>query len=89
MTSIAILGGTGALGGALASSLARAGHEIWIGSRDPEKARAAAAALAEVRPGASIRSGELGACAAAAELCILTVPYAAHAETLARVKAGQ
>ena len=86
MSRIAILGGTGALGGALAANLAKAGHEIWIGSRDPEKARVAAAALAEARPGASFFSGDLEACAQGADLCILTVPYAAHAETLTRVK---
>ena len=86
MSGIAILGGTGALGGALAANLAKAGHEIWIGSRDPEKARVAAAALAETHPGATFFSGDLEACAQGADLCILTVPYAAHVETLTRVK---
>ena len=39
---IAILGGTGDLGSALARWLARVGHEIIIGSRDAAKAAAAA-----------------------------------------------
>src|SRR5713226_8939975 len=42
---IAILGGTGAQGTGLALRLAVAGHEITIGSRDAERARAAAADL--------------------------------------------
>ena len=87
MTSIAILGGAGALGSALALRLARAGHEIWIGSRDAEKARAFATNLAAEIPGARIHGDGLTACAGAAEICVLTVPYAAHAETLAQVKA--
>lgn len=87
MTRIAILGGAGALGSALALRLARAGHEIWIGSRDAEKARAFALDLAAGIPGARIHGDGLTACAGAAEICVLTVPYAAHAETLAQVKA--
>lgn len=86
MTSIAILGGAGALGSALAQRLARAGHEIWIGSRDAEKARAFAGTLAADIPGARIHGDGLIACAGAAEICVLTVPYAAHGETLAQVK---
>ena len=86
MTSIAILGGAGALGGALAARLARAGHEVWIGSRDPEKARVFSINLSTEIPGARIHGDGLRACADAAELCVLTVPYAAHAETLALVR---
>ena len=42
---IAIIGGTGALGGALAKRLAQKGTPIIIGSRDPAKAEAAAAEI--------------------------------------------
>jgi len=86
VTSIAILGGAGALGGALAGRLAKAGHDIWIGSRDPEKAQAFAQTVAASVPGARVRGGDYRTCAAEAEVCILTVPYAAHAETLGQVK---
>jgi coenzyme F420-0:L-glutamate ligase/NADPH-dependent F420 reductase len=86
VTSIAILGGAGALGGALAGRLAKAGHDVWIGSRDPEKARAFAQTLAAGLARARVRGGDYRTCAAEAELCILTVPYAAHAETLGQVK---
>ncbi|HEX4179954.1 MAG TPA: coenzyme F420-0:L-glutamate ligase [Caulobacteraceae bacterium] len=86
MTSIAILGGAGALGGALAGRLARVGHTVWIGSRDPAKAQAFSQALDGGSAGGRVRGGDYRACAAEAEICILTVPYAAHAETLNQVK---
>src|SRR5262245_7105607 len=43
---IALLGGTGAQGSALALRLARAGHQVTIGSRDAGRARLAAGKLA-------------------------------------------
>ena len=42
---VAIVGGTGAFGLALARRLARRGHEVVVGSRDAERAQAAAAEL--------------------------------------------
>jgi coenzyme F420-0:L-glutamate ligase/NADPH-dependent F420 reductase len=87
VTSIAILGGAGALGSALATRLAKAGHEIWIGSRDAEKGRAFALGLAADLPGARINGGDLVTSAANADLAVVTVPYAAHADTLALVRA--
>ncbi|WP_414894339.1 NAD(P)-binding domain-containing protein, partial [Sphingomonas sp. Root1294] len=39
MTSIAVIGGTGALGKGIARRLVRAGHTVTIGSRSPEKAK--------------------------------------------------
>jgi hypothetical protein len=50
---VAILGGTGSFGGALAKRLADAGEEIVIGSRDAERAQAAAAALGGGAAGAA------------------------------------
>ncbi len=47
--SIAIIGGTGALGGGLAARWARAGHAVIIGSRSPDKA--ARAAISAQNPG--------------------------------------
>ena len=82
MTNIAVLGGTGALGAALALRLARAGHAVWIGSRDPEKARAFAADLIARHPGLGVRGASYREAAAAADEVYLTVPYAAHAETI-------
>ena len=43
--NIAVIGGTGAEGSGLASRLAKAGHRVVIGSRDPAKAKLIAAEL--------------------------------------------
>ncbi|MGA1737326.1 MAG: NAD(P)-binding domain-containing protein, partial [Pseudomonadales bacterium] len=48
--TIAILGGTGALGSGLAIRWARAGHRIIIGSRTLEKAEEAVTALRAQSP---------------------------------------
>jgi coenzyme F420-0:L-glutamate ligase/NADPH-dependent F420 reductase len=83
---IGILGGSGALGAALAARLASAGHHVWIGSRDAEKGRAFASDVASAGAGRRVSGGDLRTCAIEAELCFLTVPYAAHADTLVAVK---
>lgn len=88
MTSLAIIGGTGALGAALARRLAAAGREVWIGSRDPAKAQAAAEAIAAEFPGARVGGLGLAQAAERGDICVVTVPYAAHADTLAQIRAG-
>ena len=77
---IAVLGGGGNLGGALAKRWAKAGHEVIIGSRDP----------ARVKPYAD----EIGAtaktnadAAAAGEIVVITVPYANQTAILDEVVA--
>ena len=45
ITSICVVGGTGAEGSGLALRWAKAGHRVTIGSRDPAKAAAAAEEL--------------------------------------------
>jgi coenzyme F420-0:L-glutamate ligase/NADPH-dependent F420 reductase len=87
--SYSIIGGTGALGAALARRLALAGHTVVIGSRDADKAAAFAAEMKAGLPASAQVSGlGLADAAAAAEVCVLTVPYAAHADTLAQVRGG-
>ncbi len=72
---IAIIG-AGNVGGALASSLTRAGHDVTVTSRDPEHARA-------VARDTGARAGESNAAAAAAsDLVVLAVPFQS-AETVA------
>jgi 8-hydroxy-5-deazaflavin:NADPH oxidoreductase len=78
---IAILGGTGAQGGGLALRLARAGHEVVIGSRDTERAQAAAARIGG-QVGGKVAGSSNRQAAAAADIVILTVPYASQRATI-------
>jgi 8-hydroxy-5-deazaflavin:NADPH oxidoreductase len=81
--TIAIIGGTGALGAGLAWRLARAGHAIVIGSRSAEKAEAAAKELAASVTGGTPPRGAGNADAAkAADVVLVTVPWANHAAIL-------
>jgi NADPH-dependent F420 reductase len=88
LTSYSIIGGTGDLGAALARRLATLGKELWIGSRDPAKAEASAAALQAEFPKARIGGLGVADAAARADVCFLTVPYAAQAGTLEQIRAG-
>lgn len=80
MTSIAVIGGTGALGKGIARRLIKAGHKVTIGSRSAEKARGAA--------------DELGAAGYAAnedaaqgkDVVIVTVPHASQGDTLRLIR---
>lgn len=85
--TIGIIGGTGREGKGLAYRWAKAGHHVLIGSRTEEKALAAAADLAALLPQEARIEGMPNA--AAVEQCdiaVLTVPFAAHAETLQTLK---
>lgn len=85
MSTIAIIGGTGAEGSGIALRLAKAGHRVVLGSRDAAKAKARAAELATLGAGTDIAGDGNGAAAAAAEIVILTVPYAAQRSTIAEI----
>jgi NADPH-dependent F420 reductase len=67
---IAILGGTGKMGAALASQLAKK-HEVIIGSRDPARAREAAKKI----HGAS--GSDYGRAAKEADVVVFSIPYSA------------
>ncbi len=85
--TIGIIGGTGKEGKGLAYRWARAGHQIIIGSRQEEKAKAAAQEVAALLGKDSYVRGEANEVAAQeADILALTVPYAAHAEMCERMK---
>jgi NADPH-dependent F420 reductase len=86
--TVAVLGGTGDLGGGVARFLARQGVAVVIGSRDAARAQAAAATLAADLPGSKVSGAALADAAQAGELVVLAVPYAAHADTLDAVRAA-
>jgi len=77
--SIGILGGTGPLGRGLARRFAASGVDVVLGSRDPDRARAAAALLPT---GSGEISGGSNTEAAACSVVLVTVPYEGHAALL-------
>jgi len=79
MASIAVIGGTGHLGKAIARRLTKAGHEVTIGSRTAEKAHATAEEI-----GAAHGSDNIAA-AQNKEIVIVTVPYSSQADTLKQI----
>ena len=83
---VAVLGGTGQQGGALALRWARAGHEVVIGSREAARAEAKARDIVARVPGARVSGSDLAGAAAAAQIVVLSVPYAVHAATLAAIR---
>lgn len=83
---IAIIGGTGDQGKGLGLRWARAGYEIIIGSRDAERAQAAAAEMRESLGGNSSIAGFANENAVAeAPIVVLTVPFAAQIATLKQI----
>lgn len=86
--TVAILGGTGDQGRGLAYRLARAGQAVVIGSRAAERGHAAAAEVGSL-PGVevAVRGGENRAAAVRADLVIVAVPWAGHAQTLVDLRA--
>jgi NADPH-dependent F420 reductase len=87
LLTIAVLGGTGREGKGLAYRWARAGYRVLIGSRSSEKAVKVASEIMELLEGSSSVVGATNLEAAEqAEIVVLTVPYAAHRETLESVK---
>lgn len=88
--TIAIIGGTGALGTGLARRWALAGYRITIGSRSADSAVNAANSLANLLREKDVKVSVAGAenadAAKAADIVVLTVPFAQHAEVLAHIR---
>jgi hypothetical protein len=85
--TIAIVGGTGPEGSGLALRWAQAGETIVIGSRDAQRALETAANLsATAGADKKIYGTENRFACSDAEIVVLTVPFAAHAETLKHIK---
>ena len=83
---IAIFGGTGDLGSALAKKWAKKGYGIIIGSRSKEKATRIARSMRKELDVKSIDGFELAEAAKLCDLGVITVPYISHATTLKTVK---
>src|SRR5690242_19623007 len=85
---VAIVGATGDLGFGLALRLARAGVPVVIGSRDAARAAEAAGRVREAVPGADARGLANADAAAAADVVVLSVPFASQAATLRSIRAA-
>ncbi|MGZ5140341.1 MAG: NADPH-dependent F420 reductase [Burkholderiales bacterium] len=84
--TLAIIGGTGALGTGLAMRWAAAGYSVVLGSRSRDKAEAAARAI-EPRNGAPAVRGEDNVSAASAgDIVIIAVPWSNHDAMLEEIK---
>ena len=76
---VAVLGGTGTFGSALARRLVEAGLEVSIGSRDPDRAAATAAELGAARGVANANA------VAGVDLVVLAVLASAALDTVAEL----
>ncbi len=85
---IAVLGGTGKEGGGLALRWAHHGHRVVLGSRSAERAQQAADAMNAILGGNAVSGADNCAAAAAADIVVLAVPYAAQQPTVEEVRDG-
>lgn len=81
MQKIAVIGGTGKLGAAIARRLAKAGRNVIIGSRSAEGASQTAAEL-----GFGLTGMTNANAAEAGDIVIVTVPFAAQEAALAEIR---
>lgn len=84
--TIALIGGTGGLGSALAFRWGRAGYKIFVGSRTESKAQNSAKELNK-RLGREIARGHINQLAAKkAEIIVLTIPFSSHDDIIDEIK---
>lgn len=84
--SICVVGGSGAEGSGLALRWAHAGHQVTLGSRDAAKAQAAAAEINGLLGRDAARGADNASGVAAADIVVLTVPFAAQMPTVSELK---
>jgi 8-hydroxy-5-deazaflavin:NADPH oxidoreductase len=87
-STIAVVGGTGAEGSAIALRLARAGYRVTIGTRDSEKGARITAELNKILGADAIAFLGNADAAKAADIVILTVPYAAQKPMVQEIAAA-
>jgi 8-hydroxy-5-deazaflavin:NADPH oxidoreductase len=84
--TVAIVGGTGNLGSALALRLGAPGVKIIIGSRDAAKAEKAVEILKPKLPAGEIFGTTNQKAVNDADFVVIAVPYEGHAQTVSQVK---
>ncbi len=88
MHTLGFIGGTGPLGRGLALRLAIAGNACVLGSRDPDRAgEAAAKTRGKALEAIALHGATNSEAASGADIAFVTVPYAAQAETVGKLRA--
>jgi NADPH-dependent F420 reductase len=82
---IAVVGGTGHLGAALARGWAKAGYPVVIGSREASRAVEAASALV-TETGGTVTGVDNLAAATAADIIVVTVPFSHQRRILEEIR---
>jgi NADPH-dependent F420 reductase len=80
--TLAVIGGTGALGSGLAMRWAAAGYPVVIGSRSREKAEAAARQITPGNGAPHVRGDDNVGAARAGNIVVVAVPYSNHGAIL-------
>jgi len=86
LPTIAVIGGTGAEGSAIALRLGHAGYRVIVGTRDPAKGLGVASELNKILGADAVESASNASAAAMAGIVILTVPYAAQEATVREIR---
>lgn len=84
--TLAIIGGTGALGSGLAVRWAAAGYPVVLGSRSREKAEAAARGIEPGHGAPPVRGDSNEGAARAGDIVVIAVPFSSHDSTLDEIK---
>lgn len=86
LPTLAIIGGTGALGSGMAMRWAKAGYPVIVGSRAAEKAQEFAKTIEAGNGAPAVRGDTNAGAAAAADIVVLAIPFSNHDATLAEIK---
>lgn len=86
LPTLAIIGGTGALGNGLARRWVRAGYPVVIGSRSKDKAESAAGEIQPTADGTAPRGADNAAAAALGDIVVITVPFSNHGAILDEIR---
>ncbi len=84
--TLAIIGGTGALGVGLAMRWAAAGYPVVIGSRSREKAQAAAREIKPANGAPAVRGEDNANPARTGDIVVIAVPFSNHAAILEEIR---
>ncbi|WP_158849376.1 NADPH-dependent F420 reductase [Saccharothrix deserti] len=84
--TVGVLGGTGAQGKGLAVRWAKAGLKVVIGSRNVERAEAAAEEVRELTGVGHVSGADNEGCAEQADVVLIAVPWDGHADTVASLR---